>query len=53
MLEFIDLLVSFWNGLVMMLDNIQVFGVVSFWDLTLGFLILGFVAAVFWKGARA
>ena len=53
MLELVDLLVSFWNGLVSMLDDVQVFGVVSFWDIIIGFLILGFIAAVFWKGARA
>ena len=53
MLELVDLLVSFWNDLVHMLDNIQVFGVVSFWDLIIGFIILCFVASVFWKGARS
>ncbi len=53
MLETIDLLVGFWNDLVAMLDNVRVFGVVSFWDVIMGFLICALVAAVFWKGARA
>lgn len=52
MLELLDLLVGFWNSLVSLLDNVQIFGVVSFWDILIGFLILGFIASVFWKGAR-
>lgn len=53
MLETLDLLVDFWNDIVSMLDNVRIFGVVSFWDLIIGFIILTMVAAVFWKGAKA
>lgn len=57
MLQALDMIVDFLNGVVGQLDKVTVFNAgavaVSFWDIILGFLLCSMIAAVFWKGARA
>lgn len=50
---FLNLVSDFWHGLLSVLNEYEVISGVTITEVLFGFLVLGIIISVFWKGGRA
>lgn len=52
MFEILNMIVSHINQYIGVMDSVELFPNVSYFDIGCAFIILGFITTLFWKGAK-